>query len=186
MKATGIVRRIDDLGRVVIPKEIRRTMRIREGDPLEIYTDNDGEVIFKKYSPIGELSNYVNVFAEIINKATGNTVAVVDKDVCIAVSGAYKKELIDHKISPEVEHILEQRQQYVYKIGDKRISVIDTSSSGVATEKCYAGIISPIIVDGDVIGAIILLINDLGTAPSDIDIKVLNTSTQLLARQLEA
>jgi AbrB family transcriptional regulator (stage V sporulation protein T) len=186
MKATGIVRRIDDLGRVVIPKEIRRTMRIREGDPLEIYTDNDGEVIFKKYSPIGELSNYVNVFAEIINKATGNTVAVVDKDVCIAVSGAYKKELIDHKISPEVGHILEQRQQYVYKIGDKRISVIDTSSSGVATEKCYAGIISPIIVDGDVIGAIILLINDLGTAPSDIDIKVLNTSTQLLARQLEA
>lgn len=186
MKATGIVRRIDDLGRVVIPKEIRRTMRIREGDPLEIYTDNDGEVIFKKYSPIGELSNYVNVFAEIINKATSNTVAVIDKDVCIAVSGAYKKELLEHKISIDVEHVLEQRQQYIYKIGDKRISVIDTAGNTTAADKCYAGIISPIIVDGDVIGAIIILINDMGTAPSEIDIKILNTSTQLLSRQLEA
>lgn len=184
MKATGIVRRIDDLGRVVIPKEIRRTMRIREGDPLEIYTDKDGEVIFKKYSPIGELSSYVNVFAEIINKTTGNTVAVVDKDTVIAVAGQYKKELLDHKISAEVEKILENRQPYIYKIGERRISIIDKNED--TSEKFYGGVICPILVEGDVIGAIILLVNDIGTAPSETDVKVMTTSSQLLARQMES
>ena len=90
MKATGIVRRIDDLGRVVIPKEIRRTMRIREGDPLEIYTEKDGEVIFKKYSPIGELANFVGAYTETVNKATGLTSIITDKDSVIAASGDRK------------------------------------------------------------------------------------------------
>ena len=94
MKATGIVRRIDDLGRVVIPKEIRRTMRIREGDPLEIYTDNDGEVIFKKYSPIGELSGFAGVYAEVLHKTGGAPVVVCDRDHVVAVSGIPKKELL--------------------------------------------------------------------------------------------
>ena len=104
MKATGIVRRIDDLGRVVIPKEIRKTMRLKEGAPLEIYTDKDGEIIFKKYSLIGELSNYVGVFSEIINKSTGKTVAVADKDRIIAVSGSRKKELLELRITKEIEY----------------------------------------------------------------------------------
>ena len=184
MKATGIVRRIDDLGRVVIPKEIRRTMRIREGDPLEIYTDKDGEVIFKKYSPIGELSSYVNVFAEIIYKSTGNTVVIVDKDAVIAVAGQYKKDLMDQKISAEIESIMENRQAYTYKIGEKRLSILDKDIE--TTEKFYAGIVCPILVEGDVIGAIILLVNDMGTAPSETDVKVMTTSTQLLSRQMES
>ena len=87
MKATGIVRRIDDLGRVVIPKEIRRTMRIREGDPLEIYTDRDGEVIFKKYSPIGELNTFAAQYAETLHKTCELDVIICDRDAVIAAAG---------------------------------------------------------------------------------------------------
>ena len=95
MKATGIVRRIDDLGRVVIPKEIRRTMRIREGDPLEIYTDTDGQVIFKKYSPMGELSEFAAQICDALHKTTGGIAAVCDRDAVIAVAGGGKRELLD-------------------------------------------------------------------------------------------
>lgn len=109
MKATGIVRRIDDLGRVVIPKEIRRTMRIREGDPLEIYTDSDGEVIFKKYSPIGELSVFAGQYAEILHKITNDAVLVCDRDHVVAVSGVPKKELLERRISSSLEEMIEQR-----------------------------------------------------------------------------
>ena len=109
MKATGIVRRIDDLGRVVIPKEIRRTMRLREGASLEIYTDKDGEVIFKKYSPIGEFSEDVMIYCETVHKATGNTVAVVDKDTVIAAAGSYKRELMNKKISKTLEDVINAR-----------------------------------------------------------------------------
>ena len=109
MKATGIVRRIDDLGRVVIPKEIRRTLRIREGDPLEIYTEKDGEVIFKKYSPMGELSSYAAEICESLYKSTGGTVAVCDRDSMIAVSGGGKKELLEKPVSKALEEIMENR-----------------------------------------------------------------------------
>src|SRR5690606_11016659 len=88
MKATGIVRRIDDLGRVVIPKEIRRTLRIREGDPLEIFVDRDGEVILKKYSPIGELGDFAKEYAESLHESTGHITMICDRDTIIAVAGA--------------------------------------------------------------------------------------------------
>ena len=103
MKATGIVRRIDDLGRVVIPKEIRRTMRIREGDPLEIYTDREGEVIFKKYSPIGEMQIFASQYAETLNKTCQLAVVICDRDAVIACSGISKKEYPDRKLSAEFE-----------------------------------------------------------------------------------
>jgi AbrB family transcriptional regulator (stage V sporulation protein T) len=93
MKATGVVRRIDDLGRVVIPKEIRKTLRIKEGDPLEIFTDREGQVILKKYSPIGELSEFAAGYAETLSKTTGHIACITDKDSVIAVSGGSKKEL---------------------------------------------------------------------------------------------
>ena len=99
MKATGIVRRIDDLGRVVIPKEIRRTLRIREGDPLEIYTERDGEVIFKKYSPMGELTESAGQICVALNKSTDNVALVCDRDTVIAVSGAPKRDLADKRMS---------------------------------------------------------------------------------------
>ena len=109
MKATGIVRRIDDLGRVVIPKEIRRTMRIREGDPLEIYTEKDGEVIFKKYSPIGELGDFAANYVETLAKASGHGACITDRDNVIAVSGLPKKELIEKPVSSELENVMNEK-----------------------------------------------------------------------------
>ena len=112
MKATGIVRRIDDLGRVVIPKEIRRTMRIREGDPLEIYTSNDGEVIFKKYSAISEMSENAAQVAEIMHKLSGCPVVIFDRDHVVAVAGVQKKEFNERRVSSALEEIMETRKTY--------------------------------------------------------------------------
>lgn len=179
MKATGIVRRIDDLGRVVIPKEIRRTMRIREGAPLEIFTNKDGEVIFKKYSPIGEISEYVDVFAETVNKSTANTTVVADKDMILAVSGEKKKQLADKKLSPEIEKLFEERRTYVYKIGEPRIPVAD------GTENCHAGIVCPLIADSDVIGGIVVLVRNDGAAPTEAEVRITETAAMLFSRQLE-
>ena len=118
MKATGIVRRIDDLGRVVIPKEIRRTMRIREGDPLEIYTDKEGGVIFKKYSLMGGLAEFAGQLCETLNRTSGHVCVITDRDSCIAVAGAPRKELMDKQVSPELEQLMEGRQIYQYKEGE--------------------------------------------------------------------
>ena len=112
MKATGIVRRIDDLGRVVIPKEIRRTMRIREGDPLEIFTDKDGELIFKKYSPIGELGDYAAQICDSMRRATDNIAAICDRDAVIAVAGGARRELLDKPISGQLGELMEERSIY--------------------------------------------------------------------------
>ena len=114
MKATGIVRRIDDLGRVVIPKEIRRTMRIREGDPLEIYTDREGEVIFKKYSPIGELAAFAAQYAETLHKICDLNVVICDRDAVIATAGVPKREYLDRPVTEEMEKIIESRSFYQY------------------------------------------------------------------------
>ena len=113
MKATGIVRRIDDLGRVVIPKEIRRTLRIREGDPLEIFTDRDGGVILKKYSPIGELTDFSKEYAEALQQSTGHIILISDNDAFISVSGTSKKEFLERKISDELEDIMDKRKSVV-------------------------------------------------------------------------
>ena len=112
MKATGVVRRIDDLGRVVIPKEIRKTLRIKEGDPLEIFTDKEGEVILKKYSPIGELSEFATGYAETLARTTGHIACITDKDTVIAVSGGSKKEFLEQDVSPELESIMDEKESY--------------------------------------------------------------------------
>ena len=148
MKATGIVRRIDDLGRVVIPKEIRRTMRIREGDPLEIYTDRDGEVIFKKYSPIGELHEFAAEYAETLQKTSGMPIFICDRDAIIAVSGASKREYIDRKISHSLEQIIDSRSLYQRDNGKETIALTDDGGH-------YVSCAMPIIAEGDITGAII-------------------------------
>ena len=148
MKATGIVRRIDDLGRVVIPKEIRRTMRIREGDPLEIYTDRDGEVIFKKYSPIGELSAFATEYADTLQKTAGMPIFICDRDAILTVSGASKREYTDRKISRALEEIVESRSLYIRGNGREAIPITDDGSH-------YASCAMPIISEGDIIGCII-------------------------------
>lgn len=127
MKATGIVRRIDDLGRVVIPKEIRRTMRIREGDPLEIFTDRDGEVIFKKYSPIGELSDFAAQICDSLHRSTDAVAAVCDRDSVIAVSGASKRDFLEKRVSPSLERIMESRGSVRYDGGEPYTSLTETN-----------------------------------------------------------
>ncbi len=179
MKATGIVRRIDDLGRVVIPKEIRRTMRIREGDPLEIFTDRDGEVIFKKYSPIGELGTFASQYAETLAKISGRGVCITDKDMVIAVSGASKKEIYERKISPDVENLIQQRSQHIQKhVEDKAVYILDHS------DKYFASVLFPIISEGDSIGSVIFF-GDGVEVMSEVEQKLAQTAAVFLGRQME-
>ncbi|MBE6591295.1 MAG: AbrB/MazE/SpoVT family DNA-binding domain-containing protein [Ruminococcaceae bacterium] len=177
MKATGIVRRIDDLGRVVIPKEIRRTMRIREGDPLEIFTDHDGEVIFKKYSPIGELFNFASGYCDTLNKSCGLNVAVCDRDSIIACAGISKKEFVDQKLPQELERLIERRQLFCHRSGQ---ALIDLGKAG-----SYVSVLMPILLDGDIIGAV-LSVTDGEGEPTDLEIKLVQTAAAFLAKQLEA
>ena len=184
MKATGIVRRIDDLGRVVIPKEIRRTMRIREGDPLEIYTDREGEVIFKKYSPIGELMDFASEYAETLFKTCGMLVAVCDKDCVIACAGISKKEFVERKHSGEIEGIIEGRSLYTAPaLPEKRIFLTEENKN------YYVSCAMPIFTEGDVIGCVASLGSSDGkyALPSpEIETKLIQTAASFLGRQLEA
>ena len=149
MKATGVVRRIDDLGRIVIPKEIRRTLRIKEGDPLEIFTDKEGEVILKKYSPIGELSEFATGYAETLSKTTGHIACITDKDSVIAVSGGSKKEFLEQSLSSELEKVLENKEVYTSKENNEIALPITQNDN---KERRYnSQVIYPIISDGDVI-----------------------------------
>ncbi len=179
MKATGIVRRIDDLGRVVIPKEIRRTMRIREGDPLEIYTDNDGEVIFKKYSPIGELSGFAGQYAEVLYKTTGLPALVCDRDHVIAVAGLPKKELLERRATAALEELMEHRRSYSWSGDDRqRLQPVE----GV-DRCCLCG--APILASGDVCGCIMLLCGDTGGTAGETEIKLISAAAQFLGKQME-
>lgn len=179
MKATGIVRRIDDLGRVVIPKEIRRTMRIREGDPLEIYTSNDGEVIFKKYSPIGEMSENAAQVADIMYKLAGCPVAVFDRDHVVSVSGAAKKEWNARRVSPELEDLMESRRMYFSENGDA--SLIPAEGVDKKAVACL-----PIISSGDVTGAVAFLDNGTGSGINESQKSLIQAASQFLGRQLES
>ncbi len=183
MKATGVVRRIDDLGRVVIPKEIRKTLRIKEGDPLEIFTDKEGEVILKKYSPIGELSEFATEYAETLAKTTGHIACITDKDTVIAVSGASKKEFLEQGISEELEKLLEDKENYTSKENND-ISVPITRNDN-KDRKFNSQVVYPIISDGDVIGSVILLSKDSGTKMSEVEQKVVQSAASFLGRQME-
>lgn len=179
MKATGIVRRIDDLGRVVIPKEIRRTMRIREGDPLEIYTDTDGEVIFKKYSPIGELGSFSTEYAEVLYKTTGVPVVVCDRDHVVAVSGLPKKEVLERRVASALEEVMEQRKIYTLQNSEARklhpIEGVDR----------HAVVAAPIVAAGDVCGAIMFLNSENLAQATETENKLLATAAAFLGRQME-
>lgn len=179
MKATGIVRRIDDLGRVVIPKEIRRTLRIREGDPLEIFTDREGEIILKKYSPIGELGTLAKLYAESLSQTLGCTVCVTDTDQIVAVSGSGKKELQDQFITKEFEQVLKDRSQIL--AGSRDTSYIRVT----ADMKEYQNeAVSPIISEGDVIGAVVLLNKDEKKGFGEVEQKVAVSAADFLGRQM--
>lgn len=179
MRATGIVRRIDDLGRVVIPKEIRRTLRIREGDPLEIYTDSGGEVIFKKYSPLGEMSGFAEQYGEVLNRAAKCPVLITDRDHVVTASGISKKEYVDRRITEKLEEMMEQRRSFT---ADKSSSAVLKPVEG--SEVC-AGVSIPIISSGDITGAVIFLMKDNSDLPDESKIKLAQAAADFLGRQNE-
>ncbi|KLU62051.1 stage V sporulation protein T [Peptococcaceae bacterium CEB3] len=186
MKATGIVRRIDDLGRVVIPKEIRRTLRIREGDPLEIFVDREGEVILKKYSPIGELGEFAREYADSLYEATGHIACIADRDMIIAVAGASKKEYLNKPLGPATEKAMEDRKLiHIEKAGEH--AQCKTCPENDEDEKCKLSceIIAPIIAEGDPIGAVILMSKDPAVKMGELEAKLVETAAGFLAKQME-
>lgn len=184
MRATGIVRRIDDLGRVVIPKEIRRTLRIREGDPLEIFTDREGGVILKKYSPIGELSDFAKEYAEALQQSIGRSVLICDKDTIIAVAGSPKKEYMEKRVSEDVEKILMDRKTAMHnaKSGGKGYAIVSDEEDGTAYS---AEVISPIIAEGDAIGAVVIMTKDANVTMGDLEMRLAETAAIFLGKQME-
>ncbi len=179
MKATGIVRRIDDLGRVVIPKEIRRTLRIREGDPLEIYTATDGEVIFKKYSPVGELSAFSAQYADVLSRISNMPTIICDKDHVVAVAGVSKREYLERRISPVLENYMENRKSYAATTA----TVNDVQP--IEGLDCYASVIFPIIASGDVTGAVVMLKSEAIKIPTETEIKLAQSAAAFLGKQME-
>ena len=178
MKATGIVRRIDDLGRVVIPKEIRRTLKIREGMPMEIFTDVSGEVILKKYSPVGEMSSLAQAYAEALVSLTGQAAAVCDTEQVIALAGPAKKEVLHKAISPQLDELVQNKRNFVTN-GETSV----TMAQGAAAT---ALAVFPVASAGDPMGAIMLLKGE--RSPSKVNsetLESLRAASMFLSRQLE-
>ena len=179
MRATGIVRRIDDLGRIVIPKEIRKTMHIRESDPLEIFTERDGGIILKKYSPIGELSKYAREFAEAISSVTGCLACVSDHDQIVAAAGPDQKDYNQKAISEDLERTISNRECVTILPGSReRLELMSDR------ESCYqSAVVAPIISAGDAIGSVIICSNkdELGEAER----KIAQTASAVLGKQME-
>ena len=183
MKATGIVRRIDELGRVVVPKEIRRTLRLREGDPLEIFTDREGGVILKKYSPIRELTNFANEYSESLEQIIGNIILVCDRDNIISVSGVNKKEYLEKKISRDLEKVMDDRKSISFFQGvNKPVALYDEEEPDI---KYTNQVVSPILAEGDVIGAVIIASKEQGKKFSEMEIKLAETAAVFLGKQIE-
>lgn len=180
MKATGIVRRIDDLGRVVIPKEIRRTLRIRVGDPLEIYTDSEGEVILKKYSLIGEMGSFAGQYADALAQTTGYQVAVADRERIIAASAGVRKEITDKPISKDMEEMIDRREIKVASGDSSEYRYMWDESEPYAWE-----VICPIISEGDAVGAVMIFTRSRKDTLGEVERKLAHTAAGFLGRQLE-
>lgn len=173
MKATGIVRRIDDLGRVVIPKEIRRTQMIRVGDPLEIFVSGAGEVVFKKYSPMGELSSTAVSYAEVLSKSAGVPTAIMDRDRVLAAGGVLR-DLADKAMSNAYTQLVERRRLFTVPSSES-VTLCDSSSQGINA-------MMPILCNGDLIGSVAMV--TAGT-PTESEITLLRVAAAFLGRQLE-
>lgn len=179
MKATGIVRRIDDLGRIVVPKEIRRILRIREGDNMEIFTDAEGGIVLKKYSPIGEMGNVAVQYADSLAQVSGQIAIITDRDQIIAATGSAKREYSGRRISKRLENIMIERDVYHSTNGRPVISITENDNISAAEQ-----LIQPIICEGDVIGSVIMMSKDKGL--SEIEKKLVNMASNFLGRRMEA
>ena len=182
MKATGIVRRIDDLGRVVIPKEIRRTLRLREGTPLEIFTDREGEIILKKYSPMMELNAFAGQYADAMAQYSGLMVCITDRDQVIAAAGGAKKELYQKPISKQLEQVIQERTSVLAGKDDRNYTPVAIED----IEGITAQVVVPIICEGDAIGAVVLLSRESRVKFGDSEMRLANTAAGFLGRQMES
>ena len=169
----------DDLGRVVIPKEIRRTMRIREGDPLEIYTSREGEVIFKKYSLLGGLEDFAAQFCDALNRTSGFTAAVTDRDAVIAITGAGKRELLGKSLSEALSRVMEERRIYCCQGADQPLPVTD------GNDRYTAAVAAPILCEGDVLG-LVLFLSAEGQVPGEGEYKLAQTVSAFLGKHMES
>ena len=174
MQETGIVRRIDELGRVVIPKEIRKTLRIREGDPLEIYTDKE-ELILKKYSPVKSLENYAECMAKSIAEKTGGGVVITDTDNIIFVSGTRKKDMKGKRISTELLDVIKGRKSVTAANNGKKIPIY------IGEDSPLCAIVSPIEEDGYCYGAIAIISEEKPVDPEVV--KITSVCASFLAKQ---
>lgn len=181
MKATGIVRRIDDLGRVVVPKEIRRTLRIREGDPLEIFTNHEGGIILKKYSPIGELGELAAEYVEAVAQVAKCTVCVTDRDIIVAVAGPQKRELHGRNIHCHLIECMEQRASFAADSKDAVFCQIVEGEENPFTSEAIATIVS----EGNVIGTVVLLTNEDSRKFGDLEEKMAICGANFLGKQME-
>ena len=182
MKATGIVRRIDDLGRVVVPKEIRRTLRLREGTPLEIFTDREGEIILKKYSPMMELNAFAGQYADAMAQSTGLLVCITDRDQVVAAAGGAKKDFFQKPISRALELVGRARTVILAGKEDRNF----TRVSDDVGECISALVITPIICEGDAIGAVIIMSREPRAKLSDPELRLAATAAGFLGRQMES
>ncbi len=180
MKATGIVRKIDDLGRIVIPKEIRKGLKIRVGDPLEIYVEKNGEIILKKYSPMGDLLIISEQFADTLFSTSGFAVCITDTDTITAVSGCPKKDYLDKEINENILKIMDDRLVWTTK-DDATIKII----KGEGPTKYASQLIAPIISDGDLIGSVILFSLDHAKKVTEVELKLVQSATIFLAKQMD-
>ena len=180
MKATGIVRRIDELGRVVIPKEIRRTLRIKEGDPLEIFTDRD-ELMLKKYSPIATLERFSKATARSLNDLSGKLAVICDTDGVLHASGEGKKDFDGKKLSPEMDNILKERRSYIANACESGDIIPITDYP----QEITAQIIVPIVSNGDCLGAVVILSNEQGAKMDASDMNLARLTADILANQFE-
>lgn len=181
MKATGVVRRIDDLGRVVIPKEIRKTMRIREGDSLEIFVNQSGEVVLKKYSPIADISSFAQQYAEAMSAATKKGVLIVDREDVIAAAGDIKKQYLNRRISrPLIDQIEARTTIITESVEMQRLEVVDNET------KDRSFVMLPILANGDSLGAVIITGSETDTFINELDISTAKTATGFLGRYLES
>ena len=181
MKATGITRKIDELGRIVIPKEIRRTLRIREGTPLEIFTEKNGEIILRKYSPMGELVAFAGQYADSLAQTTGMMVCITDLEQVIAAAGGARKDYLGKEISEKLDQLIEDRMQSQAMPEEKKYVLILRDQTG----ERYAQTICPIICQGDVIGSVVLLAKDAKTRMGEVEKKLAYCAAGFLGRQME-